>query len=232
MLVIINCYLIFKRFFNIIKLTEKNLCAKNLNRRNYMNIFDNVKNFFSRKGNSTASRRYAEERQQLIELYEKLEKEGFYISKERELMGETVHQSDMFDGYNVITTLFQDGILIIDRHRERVERNTEVQKEESEYFIVTKNENGKYVVIPHAQVKFKEEPNIDMRCMDTVAIVNGNKINLDSEIDIRNNMTPEFRTCIRAVKMLERTKKKYNKTQNFFKEIISGVENGSLEAKI
>ena len=57
-----------------------------------------------------------------------------------------------------------------------------------------------------------------MRCMDTVAIVNGNKINLDSEIDIHNNMTPEFRTCIRAVGMLKHTEKKYDKTQNFLKK--------------
>ena len=57
-----------------------------------------------------------------------------------------------------------------------------------------------------------------MRSMDTVAIVNGNKINLDSEIDIHNNMTPEFRTCIRAVGMLKHTEKKYDKTQNFLKK--------------
>ena len=197
-----------------------------------MNIFDHVKKVFSKKENATASQENAEEKQQLIELYEKLEKEGFHLTRERESLGVIIHLSDIFDGYNVTNTLFQNGTLIIDHHRERVERNTDVQKEESEYSIVTKNENGEYIVIPHAQVNFKEKPNIDMRCMETIATVNGKEINLDNENDERYNMTPEFGVCVAAVSMLEDTLKKYDKTQNFFKEIISGVENGSIEAKI
>lgn len=93
-----------------------------------------LKKFF-KKENATASQENAEEKQQLIELYEKLEKEGFHLTRERESLGVIIHLSDIFDGYNVTNTLFQNGTLIIDHHRERVERNTDVQKKKANILL-------------------------------------------------------------------------------------------------
>lgn len=170
-----------------------------------MNTFDHVKKGFSKKKNTTVSPENSEKKRSLIELYEKFEKEGFHFSRNRQEAGLLIDQTvGKFDIYNVTNTLFQNGTLIIDQHNDKVASEIDFhEKKEKEYSIVIKNENGEYIVIPRTKLK------LEMR-----------------------DKIPKFRACVEAAIMLENTLRKYDETQKFFKKIISGLENGSIEAKI
>lgn len=194
-----------------------------------MGVVEKVKGLFGKKKVAVED---TAEKEKLIELYKQLEKEGFSISKQREYLGTFMDLGDSFAGYSVKTTLFKDGVLIIDSHREKVFAGQDVQKEQSSYTIVAKDEKGEFIVLPHTSVTIEEKPNIDMRCTDTVVTVNGKEINLDSENDVRYNMTPEFSLCYGSVAKLQEVEKLYDETQEFFTDIIKGVEDGSLKAKI
>ena len=195
-----------------------------------MKVLDKVKKVFAKK-NADNSVDLTAEREKLIELYKELEKAGFSISKNREYLGTFMDLGDSFAGYSVTTTLFQDGVLIIDSHSEREVAGQKVQEENAFYTIVTKDEKGEFVVLPHTKVKVEHRPNIDMRCTDKVVTVNDKQINLDSPIDSKN-VTPEFKLCYESIEKLDKMVKLYDQTQQFFGEVIDGVENGSIKAKI
>lgn len=194
-----------------------------------MKVLDKVKKVLSKKKEDKSVDLTAEN-EKLIELYKELEKTGFSISKDRQYLGSFLDLGDHFAGYNVMTTLFQNGVLVIDSHREKEFAGQNVQKEKSSYVIVSKDEKGEFV-ISRPTVKIEQKPNIDMRCTDTIVTVNGKTINMDSPIDIKN-ITPEFKLCYESVEKLNETVKLYEQTQQFFSEVISGVENGSIKAKI
>lgn len=194
-----------------------------------MKVIDKVKKVFGKKKEDNAVDLTAEN-EKLIELYKKLEKEGFSISKDREYLGTFMDLGDSFAGYDVTTTLFQNGVLIIDSHREKQFAGQDTQKEKSSYTIVSKNEKGE-IVVSRPSVKIEHRPNIDMRCTDTVVTVDDKTINLDSPIDSKN-ITPEFKLCYESVEKLNEMVALYDQTQEFFAEVIDGVEKGTIKAKI
>lgn len=204
-----------------------------------MKVLDRVKNVLNNK-KADKSNDLTAENEKLIELYKELEKTGFSISKHRKCLGSFSDSGDSFNpyydsgegffSYNVMTTLFQNGILVIDSHREKEYPEQNIQKENSSYIIVSKDEKGEFV-ISRPTVKIEQKPNIDMRCTDTVVTVNGTTINMDSPIDIKN-ITPEFKHCYASVEKFNKTVKLYEETQRFFSEVINGVQNGTIKAKI
>lgn len=195
-----------------------------------MKVLDKVKKMFGKKQN-TSSVDYSSENAKLVELYKELEKEGFSISTKRQYLGTFLDLGDSFAGYDITTTLFQNGVLVIKNYAEKEFAGSRVEKEDNGlHIIVSKNENGE-IVVSRDIVKIEEKPNIDMRCKDTIVTINGKSINMDSEID-RRNITPEFEFCYKSVMQLEEMSKLYEDTQGFFKDVIDGIEKGSIKAKI
>lgn len=195
-----------------------------------MKVLDKVKKVFSKK-KADNSIDYTAEDAKLIEMYKELEKEGFHISTKRQYMGTFLDLGDSFGGYDVTTTLFQNGVMVVKNYAEKEFLPGDVEKQDRGLrIIVSKNEKGE-IVVNRNIVKVEEKPNIDMRCTDTIVTINGKTINMDSKLD-RRNITPEFEFCYKNVMQLEETAKLYEDTQKFFKEVIDGVEKGSIKAKI
>ena len=156
--------------------------------------------------NSSKNKKKMEEKERLIQLYNELEKEGYSFSDNREFLGSFRKNGKSCDKYKSTTTLFKNGFLVIDTHNENeFSDNNCVEQEKGYYSIVAKDGNGEFVVIPSADVEIRETVNVDMRCVDTYATVNGTIARVDGFIhEDLSKFSPEFNLCLSCVKQLQK----------------------------
>lgn len=176
-----------------------------------MSIKEKIKEMFkrSKERRAKANSHLAEEKEKLIKLYNELEKEGYLFSMNRKFLGTFMNRGDSFGGYESTAILFKDGVLVIESYDEKEFTASHIEKEKSFYNFVKKEENGKFTVYQNVDVQFREVPNIDMRCVDSHVVVDGEDVNLDCGPGIEIKMSPKFKLCMHGANALKKAIKEH-----------------------